>query len=621
MKKIYFSAIALIAGVSSLSAQIQQQPIKFGELNTTPKAVKQSPKDVNKALGIVIYENDFDNPGDWVIDNDGQAGGAFGWTIDAVSDGWYSATGITSTSGGNYAELSNGNAQMGTQALDVTYTLTLANPIDIPNLPLNTGSSDQVSLQYEQFGALFNDQQTVEISVDGGSNWQVVRDNRDHHGVLSQSGGSAYPNPELVSINLAPYVTGNASNFLLRFVWTTAFPQFSTNPGVWITYGWYIDDVKLVTNPDNDLETSNAYWGRLGLNYYQIPNTQLAALDFAVDATNNGINPQTNAQLNVDITGAATGSASSAGLTVAPNTTETLAIVGGFTPTVNGTYNIAWDISQNEVDDVPANNVLTGDAFQVVDYIWARDKGNTPTGTFNNQGIGFKLGNLFDVVNDQMVYSVQTRLSNTSTIGAEFQAKIYWLPSTAATLDDMVEIGFSDFIQVAAGNVNQIIDIDLLAPVTLGADSTIFVAIESAGDAGATNGVVISTSGTALEQTVFMYDDQDVEWYYTTGTPIIRLNFEENGVGLDENASQIGLNVYPNPVKDEVNIAFNLNDASNAEVKVIDITGKQVASQSSANAVAGAQKFTINTTNLASGVYTVVVEHNNGTNTTKFIKK
>lgn len=621
MKKIYFSALAIIAGLSSVSAQIQQQPMKFGELVTNPKAVKQSPKDVSKALGIVIYENDFDNAGDWVIDNDGQAGGAFGWTIDATSDGWYSAGGINSTSGGSYAEVSNGNAQMGTQALDVTYTLTLANSIDIVNLPLNTGNSDQVSLQYEQYGALFNDQQTVEISVDGGANWQVVRDNRDHHGVLSASGGSAYPNPELVTINLAPYVTGNASDFQLRFVWTTAFPASATNPNVWITYGWYIDDIKLVTNPDNDLETSNAYWGRLGLNYYQIPNTQLAALDFAVDVTNNGINPQTNAQLNVDITGAGTASASSTGLTVAPNTTEALEIVGGFTPTVNGTYNIAWDVTQTEVDDVPSNDVIQGDAFQVVDYIWARDKGNTPTGTFNNQGIGYKLGNLFDMVNDQTVYSVQTRLSNTSTMGAEFQAKIYWLPSTAATLDDMVEIGFSDFIQVSASNVNQIINIDLLAPVTLGADSTIFVAIESAGDAGATNGVVVSTSGTALPQTVFLYDDQDVDWFYTTGTPIIRLNFQENGVGIEENENQIGLHVYPNPAQDAVNVSFNLADAANAVVKVIDVAGKEVASQASANSVSGAQNFTINTNNFAAGVYTVVVEHNNGTNTTKFIKK
>ena len=157
--------------------------------------------------------------------------------------------------------------------------------------------------------------------------------------------------------------------------------------------------------------------------------------------------------------------------------------------------------------------------------------------------------------------------------------------------------------------------------MTLGADSTIFVAIESAGDAGATNGVVVSTSGTALPQTVFLYDDQDVDWFYTTGTPIIRLNFEENGVGIKENANQIGLNVYPNPVKDEVNISFNLNDASNAVVKVIDITGKEVATQSSANAAMGAQKFTIDANNFAAGVYTVVVEHNNGTNTTKFIKK
>ena len=36
-------------------------------------------------------------------------------------------------------------------------------------------------------------------------------------------------------------------------------PWLSTNPNVWITYGWYIDDVKLVTNPDHDLEITDTF--------------------------------------------------------------------------------------------------------------------------------------------------------------------------------------------------------------------------------------------------------------------------------------------------------------------------------------------------------------------------
>ena len=201
MKKIYLSALVLAAGLTNINAQIQQQPLRFDNLTNNLNPVKPNPHDVTKAVGVTIYTNNFDNPTDWTIDNDGQAGGAFGWSIDATSNGWWSTSGINSTSGGNYAELSNGNAQQGTQALGVTYTLTLANPINIPALPLNTGMSDQVTLQFEQYGALFNDEQTVQISVDGGMNWIIVRDNRDYYSVLSQSGGSAYPNQDFLFLH------------------------------------------------------------------------------------------------------------------------------------------------------------------------------------------------------------------------------------------------------------------------------------------------------------------------------------------------------------------------------------------------------------------------------------
>ena len=63
--------------------------------------------------------------------NSGQNPPQYGWSIDANSDGWWSGNGITSTSGGNFAELSNGNAQSGTQAAAVVYTMTTAQPINV----------------------------------------------------------------------------------------------------------------------------------------------------------------------------------------------------------------------------------------------------------------------------------------------------------------------------------------------------------------------------------------------------------------------------------------------------------------------------------------------------------
>lgn len=623
MKKIYLSAIVLLAGVSSLNAQIMTQPISAQNLATKFKASTQKPTASPKAIGVTIYTNDFDTPSDFVIDNDGQTGADFGWNINATSESWHNsfASGINSTSGGKYAELVNGDptATPATQAMDVTYTMTLASPMDLTNLPLNTTHSDQVLLQFEQYGALFNDQQTVEISTDGGATWTEVRDNRDYHDALSQSGGSAYPNPELVTINLAPYVTGAATNFSFRFVWTSAFDQ-PTNPNVWVTYGWFIDDIKIITKPDNDLQTETAYWGSNGVTYYQVPVNQIAPIDFSVEANNMGANDQTNCILNVAISGAVTTNASSpAGVTVPVNEMDTLEIVAGFTPSSLGTYNIAMDITQDQTDDVPSNNVIDGDSFEVGNYIYARDNG-TPEGYFSNGGYSYRLCNEYDMFADQTVYSIQTMLNANSNIGAQFQAVIYRLSPTASTLDQMVQVGFTDFIDVTSTNTGVLLDLPLLSPTLLQADSMYFASIISAGDNGVSNDVLVTTAGLAPDQTIFLYDGNESKWYFTNNAPIIRLNFE-NTLGVNELDNTIALNVYPNPAKDQVNVSFALNNGSDVQVEVIDITGKVVAAVNNSNLTAGSQNISVNTSDFAAGSYTVIVKHNEGMSSSKFIKR
>ena len=100
-----------------------------------------------KDEGITIWSDDFSDETTWVLDNSGQQGIEYGWNINAVSDGWYSTNGISSTSGGNYAELVNGDPFAETQALDVVYTMTTANPIDVIAL----AGTNEVTLEFEQF--------------------------------------------------------------------------------------------------------------------------------------------------------------------------------------------------------------------------------------------------------------------------------------------------------------------------------------------------------------------------------------------------------------------------------------------------------------------------------------
>jgi hypothetical protein len=183
----------------------------FQELVKAPKEGVHAIAD-EKILGVTLWSDDFANPATWTLDNSGQSGVEFGWNINSTNDGWWANSGIASTSGGNYAELVNGDAQAATQALNVVYTLTTAQPIDIAAL----GGSNQVSLQFQQYGARFNDLQEIQISTDG-TTWVTVGDNLDKT-VLSAAGGSAYANPDTKIINLATFLAAFLEAFFAPFL-------------------------------------------------------------------------------------------------------------------------------------------------------------------------------------------------------------------------------------------------------------------------------------------------------------------------------------------------------------------------------------------------------------------
>ncbi|MFM7668228.1 MAG: hypothetical protein ACKO7D_08585, partial [Bacteroidota bacterium] len=359
MKKIIlsFSVIAATAAFAQKNARVYNS----NELIT--KDVKQTntlPIANEKTIETLWLDN-FSNPATWTIDNSGQTGATFGWNINATKEGWWSAsnpTGMSTSgsSGGNNAELVNGNPTLSpaTQALDVVYTMTTAAPIDIAAL----GGNNQVSLQFKQYGARFNDLQEIQISTDG-TNFTTVGDNLDKE-VLSAAGGAAYPNPDTKTINLATFLSANPTSVWIRFRWTTNFPSSASNPNVWITYGWYIDDVKIITNPDYDLSITSNYWGTAGLNYYQIPTTQVAPIDFSTNVLNGGLTTLTGAMLKAEVFQGATNvfTGMSPGTLVPSLDTATLDVSTSFTPPANAAnYTLKRKLI---LGYLPNGQVLTG---------------------------------------------------------------------------------------------------------------------------------------------------------------------------------------------------------------------------------------------------------------------
>jgi hypothetical protein len=558
-----------------------------------------------KDEGITIWSNDFSDDTTWILDNMGQQGVEYGWNINAVSDGWFSANGINSTSGGNYAELVNGDPAptVASQALDVVYTMTTAYPIDITSL----AGTNEITLEFEQYGARFNDLQQILYSTDGVT-FTPVGDNNDIP-VLSASGGAAYDNPDLKQINLAPILEANSAPIWIQFSWTTNFPNVADNPNVWIAYGWYIDDVRLVTNPGNDLEITETYWGTEGLNYYQIPLTQVAPIDFEVAVFNGGANTQTNVTLNADINGGAFVGSSDPAEIISLDT-AILTLSTPFTPDANGNYTIVQTISSDSTDDVPGNNEIDDISFAVNDFIYARDN-SSPGGSTTNGVDGFESGNLFDIWADQTLKAIDVRIpggTNGAQLGTEFYVKLY---SLDVTTGDFIYEMESDVLTLTQQMQNTSLTVPLLSPVNVIANTTYLAVIGSFGE-----GLRVSTAGTSEPQTSFFLDLADNTWYYQTGTPYVRLNFDPT-IGIEENNTAFSVgNIVPNPISGEGTLNVFMNNAKNMSMNILDVSGKLVGSESK-NLHQGENKIYLDTKQLSSGIYTVTLS----SGTTSFSRK
>lgn len=612
MKKIYLglSAVLLGSGVFAQHAITKQQfaPRSFDSAPVEGMKVN-SAIGAEKSGGVVAWSDDFTTTSNWVLDNDGQTGPIHGWNINGTSEAWFSSFqgGMTSTSGGNYAEVQNGNYNNDDQALGVVYTLTLANSIDVMSL----AGTSQVSLQFEQWGALFNDAQTVEVSTDGNV-WTEVYTNADKDAFVGNNPSAIYPNPELVTVNIASEIAANPGTVWVRFVWTSRNPNAvnpSTDLGWWTTFGWYIDDVAIVTNPDNDLTIDEHTFGQgsFQLPYYIIAQSQVDDITFSTKVKNNGAASQPNTVLTVTAGG---NNFTSAASTIASGASDSLVTTTSYNPgTTLGAQTLAFSVASDSTDSNPADNMVS-ESITISDFILGRDKagltGTTTTGSVTNWSGGagnpFKIGNIFEVQADVTVYAVDVKFSGTvPTGGALVYAEIYKFNSTSQNYE-FVETTFELDIQTAA-QVNALQTLYLTSPVDLFAGDDILVV---AGHYGSDIG--IAYSGAAVDNSVLGFDAAGT----LTGLadPVnmcVRLNFDEDGwiaSGIEEvnNNFKLAQN-FPNPFAGTSTISFELMNAEQVTLKITDMTGKVIETMNLGSLPAGKHVAEIDAASYASGMY------------------
>jgi len=611
MKKFYIAATALFLGGVSVAQSnlsginLQPLPLKVAtSINESNTTVNQT-----KALGTAVWSDDFTTAANWTIDN-GSATAPFGWNIGTTVNSWAFTSAINSTSGGNFAELYNGDPTSSDPLdapLSQTFTMTTTSSIDVNTL---SSGNNQVKIEFDQYGALFQDNQEVYVSTDG-TNFTLVGDNSDID-PLTSSGGSAYANPMHRSFDISAAIAGNPSTVWVRFSWS---------PGVQaITYGWMIDDVAIVTKPDWDLEFRDSDWGSVGLHYFQIPLTQATGIDFWAKASNEGAQDLTNVTYNVDITaGSFNGTSNS--VTITPTNLDSLGLTAQFTPTANGTYTATRSFTMTEVDDIPSNNTLSDIVFDVNDNIYARDMGTIAGSAGGEDGnspgdFAFEAGNLFDVFADDEVWAVNVTVGDNTPDQTIIYGAVYVYDANAGNFV-LVNNGITNEYTVTTADVTNNSEIVLTFPgqtsASVTAGNTYLVVV------GTYSEFYYGTSGSSDTQTSFiMYPTVGGTGgqYYTTSTPMVRMNFDQT-LGLEEaeaNNFSLGQN-FPNPTNGSTQVNYELYTTAEVTFQVTDINGKVISSKNLGTQPAGSNVYSIDASKLANGLYyyTMIVDGNKAT--------
>jgi hypothetical protein len=594
MKKIYIGILA-VAFAGTASAQIAKQSTKnaVNKFNTISEVPAKAT--VNEVKGITLWSNDFSTPSQWVSANAGTTATpphtAGDWTITTNA----SAGPVVALNPAAFTSVANGYAIINSDAAGATAT---QNATIVTASSINLSANPNVSLVFQQTHRRYAESTYVIVSNDNGATWTEFEVN----GTMATSTNA--PNPQQVQVNISSVAGGQAA-VKIGFKYIGAYDWF-----------WAVDDVKITQTDDYDLSLNGMYWGTEGpwgarLPYYKMPVDQIAAVKFSGIVQNIGALTQNDVVFTAT-SGTYTGA--SAQGTLAPNMIDTLDAATDLTPTTVGTYAFGGAATSGATDAAPTNNAITNGSFDVSNFVYQRDKGTYSSGSFN-QGEGFEVGNIYDIVADANIYSLNVFLHPNTNVGAEIYATVYDIDP--ATGDFIYAAGSASHV-VTAAEVGTEIDLPLSSAFPVVAGTPYLVVVGSFGDGGATDDLVVGTAGNSEAQTSYYFDMTDQTWYYTSSTPMVRIDFQDNAT-IEENAAAFDVVMYPNPATEVTTLSFNLKNNAAVNVIVTDLTGKTVAANALTNAAAGKNSVEINTAEMAAGVYTVSFVANNTTITKKLV--
>lgn len=587
MRKIYLTAFALvIAGGSAYSqskADLENNPTRLIDRVAPRIDIADVQAEFNRGGGGPLWSDDFSTPGTWTIDHDASAS-SLDWEVgmNLGAGGGVPIDTIQSTTKANgYAMIDSdeyGGATGGNEIEDCWLTTT-----DSIDLTLY----DNVVLEFETWYRRWNyERPYVVISTDGVT-WPDLTPDTDISAMPNvfdvfpdfPDATSLAQNPTLMRINISE-AAGGQPKVWIRFHWT----------GTW-GYCWFVDDVRVIEQPANDLTTNSAYISHNGSGdeYGRIPQSQLLS-DFAVGGEfyNFGYQDQNNVVATFDVTdGSSSVMSTTTNLTVAysdstylvdevatPSSTLPIGSYEGSLVVVsdeegtgagtfgNNTYLRNFDVTADRYS-------LDGIGIHPAGY---SNIGSLGTNSFTDAEDGFMMLAYYDVSQLVAVTGVEIMLSAATVAGGTLVVAVH---DTADVLADDVTAPLeqSDVIDVLQSHVDAGM-ITVMFDEPFEADPNgYYVSVEmfsnlNANDIRILNDLTVPQP--ALSSLIFIPNDQ----IYTNGNAAaIRLITADN-VGINGPEQLGGISIYPNPTEGMIRI--NMEELDTYTVDVLNVLGELV---------------------------------------------
>jgi len=606
MSKLYCTALVLtLVGGSAFG---QRASDAHGNLPTRKNKHfpmhHQSTPVIHGADRLVIWSDDFSvpanwtpgtmpatDPENWVI---GTAGPSGAFAIDPIE---------STTAANNFAMYDTDLYCGGNQHAYIQMT----NSVDLSAYP-------GAVLQFEQLFRRFRGDCFVDVSING-IDWNEIEVND------AVDVNELTPNPELYSVNISPWA-GGQSTVWIRFRYFSTVAVHGNGGGC--DYAWMVDDVAIVTLPDNEIRMDYGYTSHTGNGeeYGRIPTDQLnPTMNVGAQVFNFGGLEQTNVVINMSILNESLVEIATATEAVGTIAAQDTAFMDQDItlpdPLPVGLYTANFTLTSDQIgsDDNPANNTAVR-TFRVTDDLYTIDGigdhpaglevlSQTGTSSFTDNTENVRLLNYYEIRTTMDATGVLIELGPLTNVGSFFSVSVY--DTTDVFSVDLTQpLAETDFHTITAAEVaagTSFIALD--GPLTLdpggyfvsaniyasGTSQLFILDDETVPQPNATSMLWIPVD----DQNQFLYGGNGTAW-------AVRLSLDPT-IGISENTELTGVSMYPNPTNGILHIATEHNGTHT--VMVMNVLGEVVMTTS----FAGNTK--IDLAAFANGVYSVRVS--NGT--------